>query len=106
MSVCGKFEISITTSTQEEMDRIVEAIYSGYAETVIKQHVLWSQFMPPVSTAAPSVATTSSAMPSDPGPGLQRVETRVKAGAGPSSVEKKERVTGVIGRGRMGRAKS
>ena len=96
MPVSGKFELNVTTSTQEEMDRIAEAIYSGFAENIIKQHVLWSQFMQP---AGAPVATR----PAAPEPQLTRATTRSKAGAQPSVPVKKERATGVIGRGRMGR---
>lgn len=95
MSVSGKFELNITTSTQEEMDRIAEAIYSGFAENIIKQHVLWAQFLAP-SPGMP-------AGPSVPQPELKRAETHIKGGAKPVAPVKKERATGVIGRGRMGR---
>ena len=96
MPVSGKFELNVTTSTQEEMDRIAEAVYSGFAENIIKQHVLWSQFMPPVDV-------TATARPAAPAPQLTRATTRSKAGEQPSAPVKKERATGVIGRGRMGR---
>lgn len=93
MSVCGKFELNVTVSTQEELDRIAEAVYNGFAETVIKERVLWPQYDAPAAPVARS----------EPGPALQRAATKKKAGSTTPTPIKKERATGVIGRGRMGR---
>lgn len=97
MPVCGKFELNVTTNTQDEMDKIAEAVYNGFAETVVKERVLWPQYDMPARSAPAEVKR-------DPGPELKRVTTKTKVdSAKPSAPAKKERVTGVVGRGRMGR---
>lgn len=96
MPVCGRFELNVTTNTQDELDKIAEAVYNGYAETIIKERVLWPQY----GTQAAPVATAAL---TEPGPALKRTATKVKANAAPPTPVKKERATGVMGRGRMGR---
>lgn len=42
MPIQGIFELPITVNSQEEMDKIAEAILSGLAENCIKDRVLWN----------------------------------------------------------------
>ncbi len=94
MPVCGKFELNVTVNTQEELDKIAEAIYNGFAENIIKERVLWPQYDTPVVTPVTH---------SEPGPALERTATKTKVSATTPAPVKKERATGIIGRGRMGR---
>ena len=101
MSVSGRFEITITTNTQEEMDRIAEAIFNGYAENVLKERILWSQYAP---QSAPS---NSSSRAKAPRQELKRLDSKVAPVAPTPAPEpvKTERSKGVMGRSRLGRSK-
>ncbi len=102
MAVSGTFELSITTNTQEEMDKIAEAIYSGLAESCIKDRVLWGGMAPVYSgrNVEQNVSMTGSSAPEVE---LQRLETKAKSKTASPAPAKKERVVSVMGRGRMGR---
>lgn len=100
MPVTGKFELNVTTNTQEELDKIAEAIYNGFAENVIKERVLWSAYAAPTASAPPAQ------MPTVPTPTLERVATKAKerdVPVTPAAPVKHERSSGVLGRGRMRR---
>ena len=100
MPVTGKFELNVTTNTQEELDRIAEAIYNGFAENVIKERVLWSAYATPTTPAMMPQAAPA------PTPTLERVATKARernAPVTPAEPVKHERSSGVLGRGRMRR---
>lgn len=96
MAVSGKFELRITTNTQDEMDRIAEAIFNGYAENVLKERILWTQYAP---ASAPVRDDSSSVV-------LKKMDSEV-APVAPTPIQapvKTERSKGVIGRSRLGRS--
>lgn len=120
MPYCGRLEIEITTSTKEEFDRIAEAIYSGYAEHLLKENVLWESYRAPQSPAPqvplPQASTRTGSVKFETGPGgeiqttvkssspLKRIDTTVSEVPVVKQKEKKERPAGILGRGRMGRS--
>ena len=96
MPVHGKFELNITTGTQEEMDKIADAIFSGYAENLLQERILWSQYAAPSAPMSPAQ--------SQPLPELQRVATKAKGEVKTVKIEQPERKVGILGRGRLGRS--
>lgn len=112
MPVYGRFEIDITTATQEEMDRISAAIFNGYAEHVLKERLLWSEYSTPSAPASRSGRKTKAtphepepeAVDKAPLPPLQRIDTHASAPKAIVQQAKPERTAGIIGRGRMGRS--
>lgn len=117
MSCFGRFEINIHTTTQEELDKIADAIFNGYAEHILKERILWADYYAPPATqaqgarvpAAPSQALDvpgqGEVSRSEPLAPLQRIETHVSAPKVVQQEPKPERKTGILGRGRMGRTK-
>lgn len=94
MPIYGRFELNVTVATQEELDKIAEAVYSGLAEACIKDVVLWNGALQGKRDAVRSESNVE----------LKRIDTGAELGTSLTPiVEKKERVTGVMGRGRMGR---
>lgn len=113
MSCYGRFEISITTATQDELDKIAEAIFNGYAEHVLKERILWSAYAAPPAPQVQIVQQSAQTQPyaehervsqGEPAPALQRIETHVSAPKAVAQGPKPERTAGIIGRGRMGRS--
>lgn len=115
MSFSGKFEIDITVATQEELRKISEAIFSGYAEHILKEHILYGGYS---AVAAPSVpqnqrvvqepepVVPSRSYPkqSTPDVELKRIDTPIGEIKSVHVEEKHDRPTGILGRGRMGRS--
>lgn len=117
MSVFGRFEININVATQEELDKIAEAIFSGYAEHILKERILWGDYY---TTPAQQMQGAQQPMPTpqnignsgqgsapvrEPVAPLQRIETHVSAPKVVAQEQKPARAAGVLGRGRMGRSK-